>query len=54
MINTIHSKEYCIKRIKEIKAKNKGKEMSLGDVLLLDNFETILKEYKQHENTSRL
>jgi len=43
--NTIHSKDYCIKRIAEIKAKNKGKEMSLGDVLMLDNFEKILKQY---------
>jgi hypothetical protein len=44
-LNTIHSKEYCIKRIAEIKAKNKNKEMSLGDVLMLDNFKRILKSY---------
>jgi hypothetical protein len=44
-LNTIHSKEYCIKRIAEIKAKNKNKEMSLGDVLMLDNFKRILKAY---------
>ena len=44
-INSIHSKEYCIKRIAEIKAKNKNKEMSLGDVLMLDNFKKILKAY---------
>ena len=49
MVNTIHSKEYCIRRIKEIKAKNKGKdrEMSLGDILLLDNFKKILKQYNE-------
>jgi hypothetical protein len=44
-LNTIHSKEYCIKRIAEIKAKNKNKEMSLGDALMLGNFEKILKAY---------
>lgn len=51
MVNTIHSKEYCLKRIKEIKAKNKGKEedMSLGDILLLDKFEKLIQEYeKEH------
>lgn len=48
MVNTIHSKEYCLKRIKEIKAKNKGKkDTSLGDVLLLDRFKKILKEYEK-------
>jgi len=46
MVNSIHSEQYCKMRIKEIRDKNKGKEMSLGDVLLLDNFKKILKEYK--------
>ena len=45
--NTIHSKEYCERRIYEIKTKNKEKEMSLGDTLLLDNFEKILKQYNK-------
>jgi hypothetical protein len=45
MLHTIHSKNYCKNRIKEIRAKNKGKEMSLGDVLLLENFKKVLKSY---------
>ena len=47
--NTIHSKEYCKKRIKEIQEKNKLKEMSLGDVLLLDHFKKLLKEFTEAE-----
>jgi len=46
MIHTIHSEEYCIRRIKELKEKNLHKEWSLGDTLLLDNFEKILNQYK--------
>ena len=50
MLNTIHSKKYCLKRIKEIKTKNKGKKnISLGDVLLLDRFKKILKEYNKKQ-----
>lgn len=52
--NTIHSKEYCEKRIKEIKLKNKGKEddMSLGDIMLLEVFEDILKKYIADEQNT--
>jgi len=45
-INTIHSKEYCERRMKEIRDKNIQKEWSLGDILMYDNFEKILKQYK--------
>ena len=48
MVNTIHSEEYCRKRLKELKEKNGGrKEWSLGDSLLYENFTRILKEYKE-------
>jgi hypothetical protein len=49
MVNSIHSEEYCKRRIKEIRLKNKDKEMSLGDALLLAHFLKILKEYKQQK-----
>lgn len=52
--NTIHSKEYCEKRIKEIKLKNKGNEddMSLGDIMLLEVFEDTLKKYIADEQNT--
>jgi len=51
MVNTIHSEEYCRKRLKELKEKNEGrKEWSLGDSLLHENFTRILKEYQKEKN----
>ncbi len=48
MVNTIHSEEYCKRRMQEIRDKNKNKEdWSLGDILLYDNFEKILKKYNE-------
>jgi len=51
MEHTIHSEEYCKKRIKELEEKNKDKTVwSLGDSLFYNNFLRILKKVYKIKN----
>jgi hypothetical protein len=41
----MNGSENCIKQLQKISDKNKGGEYSLGDILLLDRFESQLINY---------
>ena len=44
-MSSLHSEEYCKKRLKELDEKNKDSvEWSLGDCLLHSHFRKVLKE----------